>query len=325
MFTLTYEIEYDGEYTRQLQEKVAANFPNVQRNATHVSDLYGCLLKAWLKLRISKDQWIDGGEDDPLLMWQQGLQFEALVSEGQRQRVTAYCFKCRAVSSPIRNSDGSEQATCPVCEQRVLYGTPDYIVVTEAGHIIHESKQTRMSQRNGPGNAPWWIEQLAMYILFERRRTNGQGATWGRIVANWLMGDYGNSKAGTRRRPPRSELDAFRIKFPDSDEFWNAWEGEVLRRQQIVDGDVRPEVVMSTDSPRWSWECSSCPVGKAGECSNYIWDDEGNEIGYVPRVKKGKKLLTSEEAEEEAQRWAALKENVEEKGYDVAVRESTTI
>jgi hypothetical protein len=278
---LKYEILPDEEYTLQINDKVAASFPSNSniRNATHLSDLYTCLLKAWGKRQIPEAEWVGHGEDedgDPLLQWNQGLQFEALVSEGSKQRVAAYCFKCRAVSYPIRNTDGSEQAECPVCNNRWLHGTPDY----EVDGIIHEAKQTRKSQRAGPANAEWWIEQLAGYLLYQRKAQQGQ--SWGRLVVNWLMGDYGSRKKGVRPRPPRSSINAYRIDFSAmTDENWNEWEGELLRRQQVVDGPDRPELSFpgsdSIDSPRYGWECPSCPVGKPLECTNWVWNDDDTE------------------------------------------------
>ena len=101
------EITFDHEYTEKLHAKVRRRFGStLVRNATHASDLYGCLLKAWLKKRIPREDWLDGGNDDPLLTWGQGLMFEDLVSEGDRQSPLAYCFKCSAVSSPGRNVRG---------------------------------------------------------------------------------------------------------------------------------------------------------------------------------------------------------------------------
>ena len=270
------EITFDHEYTEKLHNKVAAKFGSDKpRNATHASDLYTCLLKAWLKKHIPREEWL--GEDDPLLMWGQGLMFEDLVSEGDRQKPMAYCFKCVAVSSPSRDVNGMEQDVCPVCNTRWLIGTPDYKV----DGVIHEAKQTKKSQRRGPSDAPWWIEQLATYILFQRRATPSDPPTWGRIVANWLMGDYGDKRKGFRPRPPTSALDAFRVTFLD-DAFWPEWESELARRKGIVEGDERPLLSFPgdvlVDSPRFSWECSSCQVGKVGGCPNWVWDDAGREI-----------------------------------------------
>jgi len=77
-----------------------------------------------------------------------------------------------------------EQEKCPVCNQRWLIMTPDYRI----GGIIHEVKQTRKSRAKGPESAPWWIDQLRSYLLYARR-AGWAHENWGRIVANWIMGD----------------------------------------------------------------------------------------------------------------------------------------
>ena len=150
------EIVYDHVATAALQDRITAPMqggPN--RVATHLSDLLYCLLKAWGKQHVPQDQWrVVESDDDPEFMWLQGLQFEDLVSEGQRQRATAYCFTCKAVSTVGNVLAGTDEpAFCPVCRNRWMVATPDYIVEG----IIHESKQTRKSQRRGPQDAPWWM------------------------------------------------------------------------------------------------------------------------------------------------------------------------
>lgn len=289
MFSLQYEIDLDHEYTAELNSRVRDKFKSKsERNATHLSDLYGCLLKAWGKKHLPKDAWNapEDAEGDPLLSWGQGLQFEALVSEGQKQAVMAYCWKCRVVSRPRTDKDGREQEVCLVCNTRWLIGTPDYKI----DGIIHESKQTRKSQRRGPHDAPWWMEQLAGYLLFERRR--GNSVTWGRVVVNWLMGDYGEKRKGKRPRPPQSTLEAFRVCFPDNEDFWCEWEQELHRRQQIVDSKEQPRVSLPgdefLDSPRWNFECASCPVGLPLECPNYRWNADGDDKEVANEQAKDK-------------------------------------
>ena len=281
--TLPVEITYDLEYTAQLRDAVTAQFASAApRDATHLSDLLYCLLKAWGKQHLDVSLWSskDGDEGDPLLTWLQGLQFEALVSTGQKQRAAALCFKCNVVSSVgVVRGPGDEQherAVCPVCGERWLVATPDYIV----DGVIHESKQTRKSQRRGPQDAPWWIEQLAGYILFARKQ--GSTESWGRRVVNWLMGDYGEKKRGRRPRPPRSELDAFRARFSEVQAFWDEWQEELRERKRIVEGPERPPLSLPGDTsvrvPAYEWECASCPVGKALECPNWRWNDDDEEI-----------------------------------------------
>ena len=275
------EISHDAQYTSQLAEAVRAHFPPTSRDATHLSDLLYCQLKAWGKKHLEASEWHDDGEDgDVLLTWLQGLQFEALVSTGQKQQARALCFKCNVVSAVGHElkPDGTygERTTCPVCSERWLVATPDYIV----DGVIHESKQTRKSQRRGPYDAPWWIEQLAGYILFARKQ--GSQASWGRLVVNWIMGDYGSRKKGQRPRPPRSELDAFTVRFPADDNFWQSWQEELRERKRIVEGPERPALSLPGDNPvrvpMYEWECPSCPVGKALECPNWIWDDDDNVV-----------------------------------------------
>ena len=172
-----------------------------------------------------------------------------------------------------------------MCNERWLIGTPDYV---DEG-VLHEAKQTKKSQRRGIRDAPWWIEQLATYLLFQRR-TRREEKSWGRIVANYIMGDYGEKRKGFRPRPPTSELEASRVVFPSNESFWAEWEGEVLRRKQIVEGDERPLLSFPgdplVDNPRYTWECPSCPVGKVGECPNWRWDDEDREIIAVEETKE---------------------------------------
>jgi hypothetical protein len=217
-------------------------------------------------------------------MWAQGLQFENLVSEGQKQVPMAFCFTCRAVSKvppPYTKNDGTKEeiAKCPVCNDRWLIGTPDYLV----DDIIHESKQTRKSRRNGPQAAPWWTEQLQTYIFFQQaRHYQNMGESWGREVVNWLMDDYSGRTKGMRPKPPRSVLEAYRVTIRGD---WHEWEAELHRRKALVEGpDMPPLAGMNgrigepPDSPRYDWNCPSCRVGKAIGCENWRWDDEDRAI-----------------------------------------------
>lgn len=303
---LPYDVVYDEEYTAQLRAEVTAKFAGSSgsRPATHLSDLLYCLRKSWGKLHLPTDEWQSEGEGnddegDPLLSWLQGLQFEDLVSKGQRQVARAFCFKCNVVSvvGTELGPDGSyqERATCPVCGERWLVATPDFIV----DEIVHESKQTRKSQRKGPRDAPWWIEQLAGYILFRRIMAGPltrDHHSWGRLVVNWLMGDYGSRKKGTKPRPPRSALDAFRVVFPKTDAPWQTWLEELRERKRIIEGPDQPPLDM-VRSPRYpQFECSSCPVGRALECPAFIWDEEGNET--FPFGVPGMPALTASSEED---------------------------
>ncbi len=272
-----HEIIFDTEYTQALNDKVRGRFgPNRPRNATHVSDLFFCLKKAYGKrkaLEAGEEEWQP--DEETLLTWMGGLQFEELISEGEKQSVLAYCFKCKAVSSPQYTPTGEEPAHCVVCGERHLLMTPDYIV----DGVIHEAKQTRKSRRRGVEAAPWWIEQLRSYVFLFRRA--GQSASpYGRLVVNWLMGDYGRKKKGLIPLPPRAALDAYKVVFKEG--FEDEWEGELRRRKDIVEGEEMPPLSWATpddmDSPVYDWECSSCPVGLPLGCELYIWDKDGVEI-----------------------------------------------
>ena len=58
-------------------------------------------------------------------------------------------------------------------------------------------------------------------------------------------------------------------------------EDELVRRKGIKEGDAKPALNGMGDgderSPAYGWECSTCPVGAAIECENYIWDADGKE------------------------------------------------
>jgi hypothetical protein len=265
------EITFDHDYTRRLNEEIVQQYGStVKRVATHLSDLLYCLRKGWGRLHIPGDEWrgIDP-EEDPMFMWAQGLQFESLVAEGEQQGRMAYCFKCRAVSSPPSvPSEEEEVAKCPVCEQRWLVATPDW----KADGLIHESKQTRKSQRRGVRNAPWWIEQVVSYMLFDRLKTAAD-PPFSRLVVNWLMGDYGNKRKGTRPLGPKSVLEAHQVKYTGS---WEEWLAELHRRKQLVEGNEMP-LLDFKESPKYPWECASCQVGQAMKCPQWIWDDDDKE------------------------------------------------
>ena len=284
---LDVELTYDHEYTEFLHDRIRVKYGStVKRTATHATDLLYCLRKAWLKQRIPEDQWaaVDP-ENDPMLMWAQGLQFEDLISDGQRQRAQAYCPTCRAVSAMPPPYNGEEVSRCPVCHNRWLVGTPDFTVPLDGYSVLHEAKQTRKSQRRGVEDAPWWVEQLVTYMFFEHMKAPGDeaGPDWGRLVVNWLMGTYGNKRKGKRPQPPRSALDAFRMKVKGD---WREIESELLRRKAIVEGPEMPPLAgMSTeptvDSPRYEFECPTCPVGRIGGCELYVWDEADNLIEEV--------------------------------------------
>ena len=253
----------DDAHTEALNEKIRAKFgPSQRRDAVHASDLFYCLRKAHAKRRLPEGA---DPSDDTLLTWLEGLMFEDLVSTGDKQRAAAYCFHCRTVSRvtrPVTDRVLPEPVTCPVCATPWLMFTPDYI---DDQGIIHEVKQTRKSQRRGPEDAPWWVEQVKTYLLFARRAHWTQ-APYARLVVNWIMGDYGSKRKGERPRPPQSALESFLVVFREG--FEDEWESELLRRQQVVLADEQPPLTGMGEwmggcpqSPAYEWECSSCPVG----------------------------------------------------------------
>lgn len=235
------------------------------RPATHVSDLLFCLKKAWAKKKLP-DDYVEEIDDDTVLTWVGGLQFEELVSEGAKQAVMSYCRTCDAVGG----APGKETPYCVVCGQRWLIGTPDYI----KDKIVHEVKQTRKS-RNSSINT-YWIEQLASYILFEKI-AGREIAPYGRIVQNSLMGDYGKKSKDGPSRPPRSSLDVQKVILK-GDDWMQQWKGELIRRQQIVEGEKEPPVNGMGDgderSPAYLFECDDCEIGKLINCTNYPWKEE---------------------------------------------------
>ena len=280
---LDFTIVRDDAHTEQLNAKVRAKFgPRQKRDAVHASDLFYCLRKAHATRRLSESQLMEVS-DDTLLTWLEGLMFEDLVSTGEKQKAAAYCFHCRTVSRivpPVSGPADVEPINCSACGKPWLMFTPDYI---DAQGIIHEVKQTRKSQRRGPEDAPWWIEQLATYLLFGRL-AGWTTLPYARLVTNWIMGDYGNKKKGTRPRPPQSMLDSYLVIFREG--FEARWESELLRRMAVVLNDEQPPLTGmgeaaggSPRTPVYSWECATCKVGLAINCERYLWTEEGIEIG----------------------------------------------
>lgn len=284
---ITFDMAYQKEILDHIQGKYGSN---VKRVATHVSDLLMCLRKSWGKHNIPEENWsLPDPEDDPMVMWSQGLQFEDLIASGEAQVPQAYCWTCKAVSGfptplpdPEDNDRRIEQPTCGVCGNRWLVGTPDFRVPTvvdgEVKDVIHEAKQTRKSQRKGPMEAPWWLEQLMAYLLFERKAQPTEAPNDAELVVNWLMGDYGQSKKGLRPRPPKSVIEPFKVEMIGD---WDTFEAELKRRQEIVDGDELPPLTgmdLEVDSPRYDFECSTCPVGRVLGCEKFIWDEDDNEM-----------------------------------------------
>lgn len=278
-----YIIEYDEEYTRLINSKVREKYgPKHDRLAVHATDLIFCLRKAWGKRNVPVEEQ-DEISEDTILTWGEGLMFEDLVSTGEKQKQAAYCYSCRTVSMIQKSVHGDpEPIGCGECGKAWVVFTPDYI---EDG-IIHEAKQTRKSRRNVPEGAPWYIDQLRTYLLFAKR------AGWTneivtRLIANCLMGDYGSKKKGHRPKPPQSTVDAYKIKFENTD--WDAWERELKRRTKIVlSKDMPPLTGMAEDalSPQYLWECSSCSVGRQIGCERFVWDENDMEIGYEEKEEK---------------------------------------
>jgi hypothetical protein len=274
-------ITLDVAYTERLNQKVRARYGgDAKRAATHQSDLLSCLRKAWGKRVVPVEDWLAlDHQDDPVLTWAQGIWWEDFAGGGQEQKREAFCFKCQAVSKVIILPGKQEQTNCPVCGERWLLATPDFI----EDDLIHEAKQTKKSQRAGPVDAPWWIEQLAGYIMIARKR-GGSAAIMqqGRLAVNWLMGTYGDKRKGKRPKPPQSIIEGFLVKFPESDDWWREWELELQRRKSIIEGDDMPPLSFPgssiLDSPKYDWECAGCPVGRALGCENFIWDDDDNLI-----------------------------------------------
>ncbi len=287
-WTTDYEIQFDHDYTEYLNQRVRDRYGSSgPRNATHASDLFFCLRKAWLKQQVLQgnldvpEEDLDVG-DDTILTWSGGLMFEDLVSEGQLQLASTYCWTCGAVGQMPNKAPGEpEKAHCPVCRNRWLVFTPDYIV----DGIVHEAKETRKSRRQGPANAPWWMDQLRTYFAFAKK-AGWTTAPYARLVVKWLMGDYGRKKKGLRPLPPSAALDAFRVVFDE--ETLPAWLVELRRRAVITEGSDMPplngmggEDQQAPESPAYNWECSSCLVGKAAGCEMYVWDDDDKEITGV--------------------------------------------
>jgi len=163
-----------------------------------------------------------------------------------------------------------ETEHCFYCGERWLIGTPDYIARDSSGQeVIHEVKETRKSSKHGP--PIWWIEQLATYLAFEKARGNMADTNYGRFVVRWLMGDYGRKGKGLRPLPTRASLESIRVTFPD--DYHTAWLDELSRRKDQVVGKDEPPLDWQ-DSPRYGWECASCPVGKAIDCPQWIWGDD---------------------------------------------------
>ena len=284
---LEYEIQYDSEYKEELDAKIRARFGSSKsRPATHVSDLLTCLRKAWAKKRFEQ-QGVEA-EDvtiKTLTTWMGGLQFEDFVTDGEQQVPITYCFTCKAVSRQLTEE---ESATCPVCGDRWLIGTPDSI----KDGIPTEVKQTRKSQRRGPEDAPWWAEQLASYLLFANK-AGWSKSDWARLTVNWLMGDYGSRKKGEQPRPPQSDVDPFKVVFKG--EWKLEWEAELKRRKEIVEGEEMPDLSAENPlgdnrAPAYSWECSSCPVGldldgEGTRCESFIWTEDGQEVGIRDEVR----------------------------------------
>lgn len=273
-FRSDFEIIYDHEYTQHLNDRIRAKFrTSGMRNATHASDLFYCLRKAWWK-RLHLDEE-DETHVDLLLTWMLGLLFEDLVTEGEPQKASAYCWQCGVVNRILGTPPGKREVeTCPECGERWLIFTPDYIV----DGVVHEVKQTRKSRRRGPQDAPWWIDQLRTYFAFARV-AGWSPSPYARLVACWLMGDYGSRRKGEKPRPPNAALDAFKVVFKP--ETLEPWMVELRRRARITEGtDVPPLTGMGggdEQSPAYEWECPSCPMGKAGECEMYKWDEDGKE------------------------------------------------
>ena len=282
-WTDDYTIEFDYEYTDALNQKVREKYGSSgPRNATHASALLFCLKKEWLKQRENAPE--EEISDQTLLTWSGGLMFEDLVSEGEQQTASAYCWICNAVAKlPNKKPGEQERDTCNVCGNRWLVFTPDYIV----DGIIHEVKETRKSRKQGPGGAPWWIDQLRTYYAFAKL-AGWTTAPYARIVVKWLMGDYSRAKKGYRPTPPQSSLDAFKIIF--NPERLDGWIVELKRRAGITEGKEMPMLngMGGGDelSPQYAWECSSCMVGKLANCENYVWDENDRDITAI--VKEGR-------------------------------------
>lgn len=272
---VTHDDDYTAELNRRVREQVGSKH---KRSATHVSDILMCLRKGWGRLHVAEEDQKQV-DDDTLLTWAGGLQFEKLVSIGDIQDSMAYCSKCHAVGNAGLSDDGTaERECCPVCGTRYLIITPDYVV----DGILHEVKQTRKSSKQGPEGAPWWIDQLRSYKLF--KEISGVDTPYSVLVANWLMGDYGSRKKGEQPRPPRSQLDAYQVRFeePSGAGLEDYWLPELMRRKAIVEGPEMPPLNGMGDgdelSPAYDWECSSCSVGLALKCPMYIWDENGNVV-----------------------------------------------
>jgi hypothetical protein len=292
-----YKLELDEEYTEKLNNQVLRRWGSSGvRPATHISDLLYCLKKAHQQK--AHPDWAEEPGKNTILTWALGLIFEDTISEGITQERIAFCYKCDTAfwingagqlfvpehmcavgEGLIELPEGGEHVFCPLCEDRLLVGTTDYIFED----MVHEVKQTRKSQRKGVEDAPWYIEQLLTYTWLHQELTKSTN-TQGRIVVNWLMGRYGESRVNYKPKPPSAALDAFRLTFPQ--EAIDAWKWEMKRRKDITEAEDIPPAL-----PNYDFECAGCGIGRATACENFIWkvNDEGEEVVMTDEEIKERK------------------------------------
>lgn len=192
----------------------------------HVTDLVGCLRKAWLKRRGMKTPALDTEDHATLLA---GHGHHAILENARFPEM----------QTEVHLQDD----TIPVQGSADLIFVDDlYDPVPATGEI----KTTRASAKKSIADIPHYIEQVASYCVI--RRVNRAV-----VFILHLFGDYTGAK--------RSQFKAWRLYF--SDDELQDWYLELKRRSAILLGDELPGL---TEHAAWECGYCPFFVKNGGEC-----------------------------------------------------------
>lgn len=213
--------------TAMVIEHIRASFSDQREPGTHVSDLTGCLRKAWARKHGVVEQELD---PSTVLLFATG----------------------RAIQDYI--TGGSAKETEVRLQWEGIHGTVDS--VTDGVPV--EVKATYVSAASDPvARSPHYFDQLASYCLM-------LGATLGHLAIFYINGYYDFMRKKPREDAKvgeRSVLKVFDVHF--GLEELMRWSGELVGRRQRLEAAKNLEDIPLDD--HYTWECDFCPL-KGRQC-----------------------------------------------------------
>lgn len=203
-----------------------ATYKDRYHGPPHVTDLTGCLRKAWARRRGVKGQPMTEDEQTMLLT---GHAHHMLIQAAKAEGPGEW-----EVEKELRDD------TIPV------QGTVDVVMRQGSEVVPLEIKTTRASAKKGPDNWQHYIEQIASYCLLV-------GANQAYLGILHLLGDYSGAKL------PKWRMWKILFTLPELE----AWRNELQRRARIL---AQPGLPALDEHQTWECGYCPLLVTRGGFC-----------------------------------------------------------